>query len=244
MPDRSSKRTVRLAGFDLRLGNRSSPEDPSDLLSAYLPPVVHEGSKSWRFSMRPEPHQPEAADDLFRNRLSEQIDLRHPLVRLAGLAGLRGSARQALVGEAAHVRIPALIGEGPGDHVVPDPRVAQAFSCLSRALRGSVRRHTGDRRGQDDGLRRHRTECAGEDGADDVAAAADDRAFRRQACLLRLSDIGALPCLAGHGGGCWPRWKARSLAIARSTSIAPLDRFAVGTFADRSQSHHQDDLWL
>ena len=100
----------------------------------------------------------------------------------------------------------------------------------------------GDRPHQDGGLRLHQVECAGEDGPDDVAAAADDRVLRWQACLLRLSNRVALPCLAGHGGGCWPRWKARSLAIARSTSMAPLDRLAVGTFANRSPSH-QDGLW-
>lgn len=35
--------------------------------------------------MRPQPPDPEPTDDLFRARLSEQIDLRHPLARLAAL---------------------------------------------------------------------------------------------------------------------------------------------------------------
>jgi transposase, IS5 family len=35
--------------------------------------------------MRPQPSEPEPADDLWRARLSQQIDLRHPLVRLAGV---------------------------------------------------------------------------------------------------------------------------------------------------------------
>jgi IS5 family transposase len=35
--------------------------------------------------MRPKQPDPKASDDLFRARLSQQLDLRHPLVRLAGL---------------------------------------------------------------------------------------------------------------------------------------------------------------
>jgi IS5 family transposase len=41
--------------------------------------------KSGDFVMRPSEPNPEQPDDLFRARLSQQIDPRHPLVRLAGL---------------------------------------------------------------------------------------------------------------------------------------------------------------
>ena len=40
--------------------------------------------------MRPNPCDPKPADDLFRARLSQQIDPRHPLVRLAGLIDWEG----------------------------------------------------------------------------------------------------------------------------------------------------------
>jgi len=40
--------------------------------------------------MRPKPLDPRPVDDLFRARLSTQLDARHPLVRLAGLIDWKG----------------------------------------------------------------------------------------------------------------------------------------------------------
>jgi transposase, IS5 family len=45
--------------------------------------------------MRPKQPDPKEPDDLFRARLSQQIDRRHPLVRLAGVVDWEGSRRDS-----------------------------------------------------------------------------------------------------------------------------------------------------
>lgn len=53
--------------------------------------------------MRPHPSEPEPADDLWRARLSQQIDLRHPLVRLAGV--IDWQAFEARFGQLYHPQL-------------------------------------------------------------------------------------------------------------------------------------------